>query len=234
MSVTDWFVIRTLTIPSSWIAVLAALLLTGVVLWKRFGKETEDMYSDAAILFLLVWKLSIILTDFSMVWKSPISILYFNGGSTGIYLGLIAGIARIIYVLYKKNFAEKKLAAMVLGMIMVQALYQFSMVLLNDGAFWQKAFTIIAFSLLLYFAYVKSFWSHVWRVQLTVLLLVGHFVVAFSQPEGVLQTPFIVTILMATASYVVLKRFEGDRNSFVNVQVFDKLARVKTIWRKDS
>ncbi|AYC28980.1 hypothetical protein [Paenisporosarcina cavernae] len=211
MPVTDWFIIKSLTVPSSWIAVLFALIVTGVILWKRFGKETEDWYSDAAILFLLVWKLSIIVTDFNMVWNSPISILYFNGGETGLYLGLVAAIARVFYVLFQKGFAERELAAMLLGMIMVQSLYQFAMVALNDGSLWQKAVTVILFAALLYVTWIKAFWSHTWRVQLTMLFLLVHFVVAYAQPDGILQTPLYITAILALSSIAVLTLRENVR-----------------------
>lgn len=103
LPVTEWFIIKSLTVPSSWVAVLLALILTGIVVWRVFGKETEDWYSDAAILFLLVWKLSVVVTDFDMILDSPLSILYFNGGETGLYLGVIAALGRLFWQLRRKG-----------------------------------------------------------------------------------------------------------------------------------
>jgi hypothetical protein len=206
LPVTEWFIIKSLTVPSSWIAVLLALILTGFVLWRVFGKETEDWYSDAAILFLLVWKLSVIVTDFDMIVDSPLSILYFNGGDTGLYLGLIAALSNLFWQFRRKDWPERELVAMLVAMVMVQSLYQLFMVLLNEAAMWQKILTVLVFVGLTILTWQKAKISSVWRIQLTILFLAGHFLVALLQPASIMQTPLFVTglfVLCNVAIYVV-------------------------------
>ncbi|MFX3673919.1 MAG: hypothetical protein ACE3JQ_05695 [Paenisporosarcina sp.] len=206
LPVTEWFIIKSLTVPSSWIAVLIALIVTGIVLWRVFGKNTEDWYSDAAILFLLVWKLSVVITDFDMVLESPLSILYFNGGETGLYLGLFAALIRLFWQLRRQDWPETEVAAMLIGLVMVQSLYQFVMVLLNEAALWQKLVTVVLFAGMVILTWLKASVSSVWRIQLTILFLSVHLFVALIQPEGLVQTPLFVTglfVLHSVAVYVV-------------------------------
>lgn len=206
LPVTEWFIIKSLTVPSSWIAVLLALILTGIVIWRVFGKETEDWYSDAAILFLLVWKLSVIVTDFDMILDSPLTILYFNGGETGLYLGVIAALGRLFWQLRRKGWPERELVAMLIAMVMVQSLYQLFMVLLNEADMWQKILTVLVFVGLTMLTWQKARLSSVWRIQLTILFLAGHLFVSILQPRGLVQTPLFVTglfVLCSVAIYVV-------------------------------
>lgn len=206
LPVTEWFIVKSLTVPSSWVAVLLALILTGIVVWRVFGKETEDWYSDAAILFLLVWKLSVVVTDFDMILDSPLSILYFNGGETGLYLGVIAALGRLFWQLRRKGWPERELVAMLIAMVMVQSLYQLFMVLLNEAEMWQKILTVLVFVGLTMLTWQKAKLSSVWRIQLTILFLAGHLFVSILQPRGFVQTPLFVTglfVLCSVAIYVV-------------------------------
>lgn len=193
MPVTDWFIIKSLTIPSSWVAVLLAILLTGIIVWRKFGKATEDWFSDATILFLLVWKFSVVITDFEMIMDSPLSILYFNGGSVGLFLGLSIALSKLLWQFKRGILHESELVAMLFSLVMLQSLYQIIMVLLNEAATWQKIVTVVLFVLLATLTWLKITSSTTWQFQLIVLLLLTHIFVALIQPQGVLQTPLFVT-----------------------------------------
>jgi hypothetical protein len=193
LSVTDWFIIKSLTIPSSWVAVLLAILLTGIIVWRKFGKETEDWFSDAAILFLLVWKFSVVITDFEMIIDSPLSILYFNGGSVGVFLGLSIALSKLLWQFKRGLWQETELVAMLFSLVMLQSLYQIIMVLLNEAAPWQKIVTVVLFVLLATLTWLKITSSTTWQFQIIVLFLLTHIFVALIQPQGMLQTPLFVT-----------------------------------------
>jgi hypothetical protein len=193
LSVTDWFIIKSLTIPSSWVAVLLAILLTGIIVWRKFGKETEDWFSDAAILFLLVWKFSVVITDFEMIIDSPLSILYFNGGSVGVFLGLSIALSKLLWQFKRGLWQENELVAMLFSLVMLQSLYQIIMVLLNEAAPWQKIVTVVLFVLLATLTWLKITSSTTWQFQIIVLFLLTHIFVALIQPQGMLQTPLFVT-----------------------------------------
>jgi hypothetical protein len=193
LPVTDWFIIKSSTIPSSWVAVLLAILLTGIIVWRKFGKETEDWFSDAAILFLLVWKFSVVITDFEMIIDSPLSILYFNGGSVGVFLGLSIALSKLLWQFKRGLWQENELVAMLFSLVMLQSLYQIIMVLLNEAAPWQKIVTVVLFVLLATLTWLKITSSTTWQFQIIVLFLLTHIFVALIQPQGMLQTPLFVT-----------------------------------------
>ena len=201
MPVTEWFIIKSITIPSSWLAVLLAILITGIILWRKFCKEIEDWFSDVAILFLLVWKLSVILTEFQMILVSPLSILYFNGGKEGLILGLIVALSSLVWKFKRRN--QYELGAMIFSMVMVQSLYQIFMVLLNEAALWQKIITVVLFLGISILSWLKISLSSIWQIQITILFLLTHIFVALIQPQGMLQTPLFVTAIFAFCGVVV-------------------------------
>ena len=83
MNITAIYTIGKLSFPSTWLAVLLAMLVTGIILYVQFSKAMASLYSDVAAIFILVWKFSVVLTDFSTVKQQPLALLYFNGGKLG-------------------------------------------------------------------------------------------------------------------------------------------------------
>lgn len=211
MPVTEWYIIKSLTVPSSWIAVILAILITGIVLWRVFGKVTEQWFSDTSILFLLAWKLSVVITDFDMIIDFPLSILYFNGGTTGLFIGLIVALARLLWLLRRQGWPERELVAMLIALVMVQSLYQFIMVLLNETALWQKVITAMLFVGLTTLTWLKASISSVWRIQLTLMFLGIHIFVALIQPHGMFQTPLFVTGVFLI-SFVMVYYLTNEHN----------------------
>jgi hypothetical protein len=209
MPVTEWFIIKSLTIPSSWLAVLLAILITGIIVWRKFGKETEDWFSDAAILFLLVWKFSVVLTDFKLIIDSPLSILYFNGGRLGLFLGLSAALLKLLWRFRQKNWPVSELVALLFSMVMLQSVYQIIMVLVNEALLWQKIITVVLFGALVTLTWLKISISSTWQIQLTFLLLITHIFVALIQPQGMLQSPLFVTgifVICGSLAYVLTNK----------------------------
>ncbi|MGE6487653.1 hypothetical protein [Paenisporosarcina sp. NPDC076898] len=203
MPVTEWFIIKSLTLPSSWIAVFLALLITGIVLWVKFGKDTEDWFIDAAILFILVWKFSVLITDFEMILEFPLAILYFNGGETGLFVGVLSALGRLLWQLKSKGWPEIDFVALIIAFVLLQSLYQFLMVSMNEAEFWQKLMTIVIFSGIIILTWMKVFTSNVWRLQLLILLLLAHILVAIIQPEGVFQSPLLITVFFLISGFTV-------------------------------
>lgn len=212
MPVTEWFIIKSLTIPSSWLAVLLAILITGIIVWRKFGKETEDWFSDAAILFLLVWKFSVVLTDFKLIIDSPLSILYFNGGRLGLFLGLSVALLKLLWRFRQKKWPVSELVALLFSMVMLQFVYQIIMVLLNEALLWQKIITVVLFVALVTLTWLKISISSTWQIQLTFLFLFTHIFVALIQPQGMLQSPLFVTgifVICGSLAYVLtIKQLE--------------------------
>ena len=111
MIVTNFYFVGNVTLASSWIALIIAFVVAYIAIRFRFGKEISGVLVDSIFYFVLVWKLSVIVTDFGNVIKSPLSIIYFNGGTIGFYLALLAvGITLLIESKKKKLHRIDRLA----------------------------------------------------------------------------------------------------------------------------
>ena len=151
MTVTKLFLIGNLTVPSTWIALIIAFILSYIAIRLKFGKQHATRFGDAIFYLILIWKLSVIITDFKIVITVPWAILYFNGGFTGFILGLVFVAVRT-WLDWKKDRIEKDgLAALFIGAVSVQAVFQVMMVLLNEGSMFASIGTAVLFLGLLIF-----------------------------------------------------------------------------------
>ena len=196
MQVNQFFIIGNTTLPSSWVALLLAFAITFVIIRFRFGKRISGMLMDSMFYFILVWKLSVILTDFTNVIKSPLSIIYFNGGQIGFYLGLIAGLLSIVIELKKNGLHKFEKLALFLGYVTIQSVFQLAMVLLNEGPMTAKYVTMIMFTLIL-----LLFWTYTPKVendfnQFALLFATSHFFTMLFQPSSYINDSFFTTIIV--------------------------------------
>lgn len=141
MQITDIYKIGNMSIPSTWVAALVAILLTVIVLRVQFPKEIASLYSDLALTFILVWKFSVILTDFALVVRHPLTILYFNGGKLGVALGAVAVVVQAWRKREKWSFEAGAWA-----IALTQAGFQISMVLTNDNT---RSAELVTFALMM-------------------------------------------------------------------------------------
>lgn len=197
MPVTKLFIIGTLTAPSTWISLITAFAVAYSAVRIRFGKTVADILVDAIFYFILVWKLSFVITDFSNVIKSPLSVIYFNGGLTGFYLGLLVAVGKVLFEIKKKPLVGENIAALFAGAVIIQAVYQVMMALLNEGDIVAQIATVTLFTLFTLFMWINITKAGVWPFQLALLFLAVHLFVAAFQPSGLTGTPFIATILLA-------------------------------------
>lgn len=85
----NYFQVGNLTVPATWIAVLAALILANILNRLLGHKKVSDWYGNSFFLYFVIWKLSYILFNIEMFINVPCSIIYFNGGVNGQLLALI-------------------------------------------------------------------------------------------------------------------------------------------------
>ena len=88
---------------------------------------------DTFFYLVIVWKLSILFTDFDSVLRSPLAIFYFHGGVFGFYLGLLFIAGKILWEMKKGRLDVVGFRALFTGAVLVQVVYQVMMVLLNEG-----------------------------------------------------------------------------------------------------
>lgn len=196
MTVTKLFLIGNFTAPSTWIAIIIAFLLSYIAIRLKFGKQPANRFGDAIFYVIIIWKLSVILTDFKIVINAPFALLYFNGGIIGFLLGL-AFVAFRTWLDWRKSRIDKgTLVALFMGAVSVQAIFQVMMVLLNEGSLFARVGTAAIFIGLLLFIWknVELTESHI--VQLSLLFIAAHVFVAAIQPKGLLNPPLLVTVLI--------------------------------------
>ncbi|MFC5604660.1 hypothetical protein [Sporosarcina koreensis] len=196
MIVTKLFLIGNFTAPSTWVAFIIACLFSYIAIRLKFGKQPANRFGDAIFYLIIIWKLSVIITDFKIVIHAPFAIVYFNGGLVGFILGL-AFVAYKTWLDWKKGRIDKSmLVVLFIGAVTVQAVFQVMMVLLNEGSLFARVGTAVVFIGLLFFIWknVEQSGSHI--VQLSLLFMAAHVFVAAIQPKGLINPPLLVTVLI--------------------------------------
>jgi hypothetical protein len=99
----NYYQIGNFSLPSLWLAVLTALF--GASLFHKLltGKKVGEWYWNSFFLYFLAWKLSYILFNITMFIDMPLSILYFNGGTKGHFLGLTLLSLYLLFLAGKKH-----------------------------------------------------------------------------------------------------------------------------------
>ncbi|MBE1555037.1 hypothetical protein [Sporosarcina limicola] len=195
MTVTNYYIIGSFTVPSSWIALIVAFVVAYSAVRTRYGKKHAEILSDAFFYLVIVWKLSVILIDFSTVIRSPLTVLYFHGGILGFYFGLVFIIGKILWGVKKGRYHTDGLISLFSGAVLTQVVFQLLMVLLNEGEWVAQGMTIVVFTLFAVYFWLISGKSGNWTIQLALLFMAVHVFVASFQPKGLVGTPLITTIV---------------------------------------
>lgn len=197
MTVTKLFLIGNFTAPSTWVALIIAFILTYIAIRLKFGKQPAERFGDAIFYLIIIWKLSVIITDFKIVMNAPFAIVYFNGGLIGFILGL-AYIAFRTWLDWKKGRIDKNiLVVLFIGAVTVQAVFQVMMVLLNEGSLFARIGTAVIFLGLLVFIWKNIDQSADHLIQLSWLFMAAHVFVAAFQPKGLMNPPLLVTVMIS-------------------------------------
>ncbi|WP_172369915.1 hypothetical protein [Sporosarcina jiandibaonis] len=212
MPVTKLFIIGNTTVPSSWVALVLACALAYLAIRLRFGKRISSVLADSIFYFVLVWKLSVILTDFENVIKSPLSIIYFNGGEVGLYLGLLAGMVTIVIELKKNGLHTLDKQALFLGFITIQTIFQLTMAIMNEGTKLAESVTIIMFTLVAIIIWISIHKMENAVIQLALLFAAGHFFTSLFQPSSYIDSSFFSTILVTIFIIIFLGQNDKDKS----------------------
>lgn len=92
-----------LNIKYEWIILFGAGLITYLVLLKviqdkSFRQELFDTHFNIIFIWILIFKLSILLFRPSIIIENPLGLLYFHGGTNGI---ILASIVSLLYLYWK-------------------------------------------------------------------------------------------------------------------------------------
>ncbi len=199
MNNTEWYSIRALTLPATAVALLVAFFIVWLVIRVQFPKKWAGVYGDAVFTFIVVWKFSIIVTDFKAVIAQPFALLYFNGGTIGVFLGVMAVSLQLWWKRQKIQFDASGIAAYSWAIILTQSIYQWLVVLLNDNQTTSEVITLLVLSTLTVFI--------LWRIttinRALILYTIGLIIVALFQPHGLWQPTVGVSVILLILGIVI-------------------------------
>ncbi|HBT72311.1 MAG TPA: hypothetical protein DEB37_08610 [Lysinibacillus sp.] len=189
---TEWYSIRALTLPATAVALLITFFIVWLILRVQFSKKWSEVYADAIFTFLIVWKLSLLVTDFKAVVNNPMSLLYFNGGTIGVYLGVIVVSLQIWRKRHNLQFEKQDIIPCSWAIILTQSIYQMIVVLLNDNTTSSEIITLVVLSVLT----IIILWKLAAMKQALLLYTVGYLIVALFQTLGIWQTTVGVSVVL--------------------------------------
>ncbi|MFF2755528.1 hypothetical protein ACFVR1_17560 [Psychrobacillus sp. NPDC058041] len=201
MAATEWYRIFSLTIPSTWIAFILATVLTGIVIYFKFNKETSSQFGDFVFMFILVWKFSIVLTDFSSIIKHPWMILYFSGGRTGVYIGVMGVILNLFY----RQIQHKSLpsnGALALAFISFYSSFAVLIVLLNRSSILDTVLVLIVAILM-----ALLMLNYRGTIHLVLPFLLVYCILHLILRETIFSTTMITAFLFGAALFLFGKGF---------------------------
>ncbi|MCM3756460.1 hypothetical protein M3197_03075 [Sporosarcina aquimarina] len=211
MPVTDYFLLWKVTVPSSWIAAIIGFILAWLAVNMRFGKPVADIVVDALFTTIIVWKLSVIVTDFETVRRAPMAIAYFNGGMFGFLAGII--IAALFILFSRKPKPPKVSNGLLLGVISAQTGYQLMMALLNEGTLVTKVITIVLFTSFAVLAFIYAKHENIPVIYVAGLFVAIHVFIAALQPAGFTGIPFAATCMTSILVVIIAGRLTQGKET---------------------
>lgn len=108
------FQLGPLTIKYEWAILFAAALITYAVLKKAihnkaFSKDFLDTLFNIVFIWIIIYKLSILLFRPTLLLTNPLGLLYFNGGTKGAILALIVCLIYLFQTFKKRSWQKEDL-----------------------------------------------------------------------------------------------------------------------------
>lgn len=191
--------------PSTWISVLLAMLLTASALWLRHTKQTASRAIDHFITFILVWKFSVFVTDTQSVIQQPLSLIYFNGGLVGVVMASLT----VVVITWRDH---KKLQLPLLEIVgYLFGFYSLAMVILNENTGATELITLSSAIVVLVMTWSAS---RIKRTLYVAMLVTIVFATSFLQPLGVSNVFLWWTLTMLVVSYGLMTW--NNRKEFIH------------------
>jgi hypothetical protein len=108
------FQLGPLSIKYEWAILFAAGLITYAVVKKAihskpFSKDFLDTLFNIVFIWIIIYKLSILLFRPSLLLTNPLGLLYFNGGNKGAILALIVCLIYLFWTFKKRSWQKEDL-----------------------------------------------------------------------------------------------------------------------------
>jgi hypothetical protein len=155
------------TLPADLLAAFAAIFIGALIYRLKEKKSIDDWYWNSFFLYIAIYKLSYALFNLKMFIDTPLSLLYFNGGTNGQILAF-AGIA-----LYLLLIARKKGSS------------------INTEEYLPVYFIFF----MLYWTALFAFSEDFFAAALQALFLLGYLVFYFSKTKLILQYAILFLML---------------------------------------
>ncbi|GKV57921.1 hypothetical protein NCCP2222_38680 [Sporosarcina sp. NCCP-2222] len=213
MIVNKYFLIGNITVPSSWIALIVAFIVAYSLVRILFKAKSANKWADQFFTILVIWKLSVVVTHASLIMKTPMSIIYFNGGLFGFCLGVAYVFSRSWMDQRRGNITKEQWDSLLYGAVFTLSTYQAGMAVLNDGPIYVSVTTVVLFTALLLLA--------IWRFtkkkeignQEPLLLAAVHLFAASFQPAGLWNGALLVTLLIVGFWMLIDYRMEHGKTN---------------------
>jgi peroxiredoxin len=155
--------IGSLAISLKWLLLGLAVVfaLITIKLWLRQTQQKEihksifDLIFNALFLGFVIWKASLILLEPSLVIKSPMSLLYFTGGTAGLVIAIIVSIIFFLYKARKFNISQFLTfqSGMIFSFSVLGGYFLLSYFLYSDSKLGQFGLGLFSLLLLGFFLY---------------------------------------------------------------------------------
>ncbi|MBD3108027.1 hypothetical protein IEO70_06575 [Bacillus sp. AGMB 02131] len=92
--------IGSIAILLKWLLLAAAALIGVIAVWiwlkllngAKESKQIVDLILNSLFVGFFVWKGSLLLLEPGLVWKQPLSLLYFTGGKDGLIIAIVSAV----------------------------------------------------------------------------------------------------------------------------------------------
>ncbi|WP_404462407.1 hypothetical protein [Sutcliffiella horikoshii] len=100
---------------------LLAYLYIAIYLRKKpeIVKTVENHITTGLLIWILIFKFSIIIFRPSIIWTNPYGLLFFTGGTRGFYLAVFVTISYLFWKLYQSNIHIRTSASILIPSIII-------------------------------------------------------------------------------------------------------------------
>ncbi|WP_246943734.1 hypothetical protein [Bacillus pinisoli] len=143
-----------LAILLKWL-LLGVAVFIGLLFLKYYTKKSSDslsfdLISNSVFWGFVVWKLSLLIIEPTLIINSPLSLLYFTGGSTGLLLAIIFS---IVYVLWKSRETNVLRAGLFFSLVVMSGYHLLMVLFLDDQHLYH---ILVALGSILGLWYIKT------------------------------------------------------------------------------
>ncbi len=197
-----------LTIPAVWVSVLLAAAAASIFTHFVLQEKTDEWFWNAVTLYIVLWKISYIPFNFQHFVDMPLSILYFNGGLYGHFLG-IASVFFYLVGVHLKDFTKSKqfMFAWLLFVLSYQTLLQ-----IFEQQFIEASFH--GFLLLISIVSIRTFVRRLdvpMRLLLTALFMLELLIISIF--HSLFSWSMATFVIGAIVTIVFYKRYEKKGTS---------------------